>query len=808
MKLLRNKGLLVVVVLLTALLFANAATNIIVTKYDVDRAQIEKGDEFELVISFKHVGAEPLGNHLTLVNSAPQDFALTGGDNVVKITNPANLFLATLELKYVGSGNVFSFDIIDDATGETLASDKVVIQQIANAGNADNQSQPPIDSSLLEPQFELVNQPFNQEFITTKKYSLVVQLKNASSYIAKDVRVSLEKGASESDWPFDLAASTLKTSQAQVMYQSEGKFVFDFSLAPTALAKRYNLALKLEFKNSHGDRFSQVIPVVFDVDNTTHLPLLDVVETTVQKGADGLPQSIALTVANGGALTAKNVQIALTGFAANGLTLRDDFATKQIGDIGAGQRLTVNFAVKALPGASGVQTLNATLSYGDRSGARREKSSEIFVESGLTGLTKSLDVSFEREQYYLTAGATLDVVLRLQNRTSQNLEDLTVNVNAEGLQMMSTYIKQIDQLKAGESRLLHFKIAASEDAIKNTYPLRATVSAAGAADAAALAISGITISDDQAGQLGKPKVIIESYDYGADFIMAGEAFPLTIGFKNTSATMGIQNVKASYLSDENIFIPVDSSNAIFIEKIGSGEVVTKTVMVKTKNDAVPKTYTLDFTIAYEDQKGNAYDAKNNPYEEKERISINLKQRNRLEIPQIDLPPMVMVGEPINIDVNFFNMGKSTMYNMLVTMEGDFETRDATNYVGTFEPGKSEYYSAMIIPIEAGAAIGKIIFSFEDADGAKESIEKELTFEVMPADDMSGDIYPGGDDIDGDIYPGGDDIDPDQTGSNWMGYLKLAAAVLLPIIVIVVIVILIKRRNKKRRAALLEIDDED
>ncbi len=806
MKLTRRMIQMTLVTLLMTLIFASAATNVIVTQYEVDKKDIRKGDSFTLNISFKQVGETALGNDLTLINASSENFVMADGNRAVRITNPAVLFSAELDLKYIGEGNVFAFNIIDDATGETVASDQVVINQITKDDDTDV-PQPPVDSTKYEPHFEIVNQPFAGEFVTTKKYGLVVKLKNSSSVVAKDVTATIEK--SEIDLPFDATASTLTTSQSQVAYKKTADFVFNFTIDPTVLSKRYPMNLKLTFKNAHGDSFTQIIPIVLNVNNANSLPIVDVVNTIVDGGSlDGGSKNVTLTLANGGTLPAKDVKISLSGFAADSLALQGDVTTKQIGDIGAGQRIDVAYMIKAMPQAEGIKTLTATINYRDSNGEAHEKTSEIFIDSGYNGLTKALTVKFEKTQYYMPAGQTLNVGLTVKNRSQQDIDNLQLSVDAEGLQMMSTYIQLIEKLKAGESKYYSFSVAASADAAKNTYPIRADIKVAGKEEtASATAISGITIEEKTVNEMGKPKVIIDSYDYGDDFIMAGETFPLTVNFKNTSTTMGIKNVKASYVSDENVFIPVDSSNAIFIEKIGSGEVVSKTVMVKTKNDAAPKTYVLDFTIAYEDEKGNAYDAKDNPYEEKERISINLKQKNRLEIPEINLPPMVMVGEPVNLDVNFFNMGKSTMYNLLVSTEGDFETRDATNYVGTFEPGKSEYYTATIIATQPGEVKGKIVFSFEDSNGEAETIEKELTLNVaeggMPGgeDGFPDDFKPGEGEMPDDMLP------PEGGVSGFAGIWKYVAIGVAILVVIIVVIVVIKKRNKKRKAALLEMEDE-
>ncbi len=805
MQKLRAKATIFSLVLLLCFTLVSATANMIVMKYDVDAKRILKGDVFALSLSLKRVGDAEIGSDLTFVNTSSQVFEMTDGNRALKIDNTGDAFDVQTELKYLGGGNVFSFDIVDDQTGETVLSDSVVINQIEQKKKDDGYT-PPVDSTSLQPRFEVVGQPFSGSFVTSKQYALKVKLENASNYIAKNVVATL--GAEGDVLPFDLSKSTLSESQKQIMPNEEGEFVYDFKIDPTATSKIYKFTLNVSSKNSHGSTFSQSIPVQMQIDNSNRPPQVSIVEQDVEGDyiAKNTTKKVTLTLSNGGTLTAKDVEISLSDFAMEGFNLEDDYATKYIGDIGAGQRALVEFNLKAMPQAAGVATLTAKIDYNDLSGKEYSNQSQLFISTGTVQLSSDIEVEFEREQYNISAGQTIDVKVSVHNKSDRQIDDLKLNVQAENLQMMSTYLKIIESIAADETLSFSFSIAANETTAQNTYPLRAEVSSAAKSDAEQVfAVAGITVEEAN-DRKGKPRVTIDGYDYGGDAVLAGKQFPLTVKFKNTSSSMGIKNVKAVYQSDDNTFIPVDASNAIFIEAIDAGATVEKTVVVKTKNDAAPKTYTLDFVINYEDQNGNAYDAKDNPYEEKERISINLKQENRLEISPFMVPDGVMVGEPINLDINFFNMGKSTMYNMLVTMEGNFEARDATSYVGNFEPGKSEYYSATIIPTEPGEASGKIIFSYEDSNGEKESVEKEIAFTVMEGGMIDDGMFP--DEMKPD-FEGGmpeDGFMPGEAGGSIAKWQWIVGAVVL-LIVIVVIVVLIKRRNKKRKEKLLEIEDE-
>jgi hypothetical protein len=82
------------------------------------------------------------------------------------------------------------------------------------------------------------------------------------------------------------------------------------------------------------------------------------------------------------------------------------------------------------------------------------------------------------------------------------------------------------------------------------------------------------------------------------------------------------------------------------------------------------------------------------------------------------------------------MGKTTLNNLRVTAEGDFDTPESTSYfVGNMESGKSDTYDFGFITRKGGMMEGKIIFTYEDAAGDEQVLERPFSFNVqaeMPA----------------------------------------------------------------------------
>ncbi len=213
-----------------------------------------------------------------------------------------------------------------------------------------------------------------------------------------------------------------------------------------------------------------------------------------------------------------------------------------------------------------------------------------------------------------------------------------------------------------------------------------------------------------------------------------------------------------------------------------------------------KTYNLNLTMEYEDGEGNAYDAQEQPFKEEESLGIPVSQPVRLESGDIMTPFEAFVGNPADIEVEFYNMGRSAMYNMFVKLEGDFQTQDGSYFVGNFESGNSDYFMASIIPEQEGEIAGKVVFTFEDALGNPSKVEKEFSFFAAGAleydENMGGDFPEDGD------FPDGMGMEEEE-GSNKMWYYVAGG-----ILAVGALVWYLRRRKKKKLELLQALEDDD
>ena len=155
-------------------------------------------------------------------------------------------------------------------------------------------------------------------------------------------------------------------------------------------------------------------------------------------------------------------------------------------------------------------------------------------------------------------------------------------------------------------------------------------------------------------------------------------------------------------------------------------------------------------MEYEDHRGKQYTAT-------ETLNIPLRQEPRLQTSDFSLPPQLFVGQTTYLYTDFYNMGKSTLYNLMVKLEESLAVM-ATAILPATLSGRSDYFEGMIIPQNPGELKGKLVFEFEDETGEQHRVEKEFTayvqeMQMMFPEDMPG-MRPGMDKPEMGMEPGG------------------------------------------------------
>jgi hypothetical protein len=208
---------------------------------------------------------------------------------------------------------------------------------------------------------------------------------------------------------------------------------------------------------------------------------------------------------------------------------------------------------------------------------------------------------------------------------------------------------------------------------------------------------------------------------------------------NTNKIQNVSNIKAKLVGEQGILlVGKENSNTFFIEEIEAGTVFTKKLSFITERNVSTKTYLMDIEFEYQDDEGNSYTSKDT-------INIPITHKSILKVNDVKIS--TSIDNSIAVSVDFYNIGKTNINNLFVKCKGDFEIDGTDYFVGSFEPGKSDFYEVLLTPIKESVTNGKIIFTFQDETGQEIEIEKafdidaqiakmEMDQEVMHKQEMS------------------------------------------------------------------------
>ncbi len=311
------------------------------------------------------------------------------------------------------------------------------------------------------------------------------------------------------------------------------------------------------------------------------------------------------------------------------------------------------------------------------------------------------------------------------NRNSAALKNVKINVEVpDGLlnKTRSAFVET--SIPGGSSKNYSVRMFAADGAKEKVYTIKLTLSSSASKDdnAAVTQYASVYVSGGSGEKT--PQLMVDNYSYGGTFVQAGDQFLLELGLYNTSGSHAVSNIKITISSEDGSIIPVNSSNSFFIDRLGKRERTKQVMFLSVKPNAEQKTTPLSVDMSYEDGSGNAFTSK-------DIISIPVMQETRLEVDDIIAPPELYAGMQSGMSVQFYNMGKTILNNLRITAEGDFDTPESTSYfVGNMESGKSDTYDFSFIPRNGGTMEGKIIFTYEDASGDVQILERPFSFEVM------------------------------------------------------------------------------
>lgn len=305
----------------------------------------------------------------------------------------------------------------------------------------------------------------------------------------------------------------------------------------------------------------------------------------------------------------------------------------------------------------------------------------------------------------------------------------------------------------------------------------------------------------------KPRLMCTGYSTKPEKLLGGEDFTLSLQLKNTSTLTGIQNIRMEISSDpvgENgsqPFLMESGASSVFIPFIGADSEFVLEIQMTASAQVPQKIYPLKLNMEYEDWQAS-------PISAAEAISIHLRQPVRMDNGQIELmPDNINVGQETNLMFPLYNKGKTTLYNVTVSVPEGQGISAPESFLGNLDAGSTKQVDMMLSANESFDASEprKLLVTYEDENGNKDSKEIEFgmsVMEEMPMDDFG--------DIEGMMPPDGEIMPPEgemMTEGNIFDIVPLWAWILIGVFLLIILIIIINSLRKKRKQRLRKMEDE-
>lgn len=454
---------------------------------------------------------------------------------------------------------------------------------------------------------------------------------------------------------------------------------------------------------------------------------------------------LSFDVENIGKAPMSDILVQLDGLKENNVSLVAGLNTQNLIGLSEGERYTFTYFLKADNNAkSGARELKYTLNY-NRGKEKLSSTSSLFftIDRGSNVASNLVIENLEYPKGTMGLNQTATVKFTVRNQGNSPANDITVKAeptDQSGLVSKTVSTHKLISLLPGEIAQFEYQFFTTEGTATKNYPINISVTSIDDPNnpetkAEVTQFIGIFVKgkDDKDTPKSTPKLIIDKYSFEPQLVKAGSNFTMKLSFYNTNSAKSVKNIKIfltsepgsannSQESNTSVFTPVDSSNTFYIDSIKPGGRVEKEITMYTIPNAIAKTHIITANFEYED-------AEANPYTAKELIGVPVIQESKLGIGELVIPDTAFVGEEVNIQTQFYNTGKVTLFNLMVKLEGDFKSPHGQYYVGNFNSGSTDRFDGYIIPEKAGTLKGKLVFSYEDSAGEINNIEKPFEINV-------------------------------------------------------------------------------
>lgn len=209
---------------------------------------------------------------------------------------------------------------------------------------------------------------------------------------------------------------------------------------------------------------------------------------------------------------------------------------------------------------------------------------------------------------------------------------------------------------------------------------------------------------------GEPKLMVTTVLSDPADLEAGMEATLTITIKNTNGRRYVKNAIFSFSEASGEIIPI-GQDSIFVSKIDKGAEFEWSLQVHVLPTARSGIHTAIIEMSYEDSAHLSHHMNS-------KIYLEVRQPVRLSFDEPKFPARVMQGDTQSFSLTLMNLGKSEIYNALLSFDIEGLANGGSVLIGTLEPGsfKSSTTNFRVDSDKAGPVEGLITLTYEDDFG--------------------------------------------------------------------------------------------
>jgi hypothetical protein len=234
--------------------------------------------------------------------------------------------------------------------------------------------------------------------------------------------------------------------------------------------------------------------------------------------------------------------------------------------------------------------------------------------------------------------------------------------------------------------------------------------------------------------IGRPQLVVNSYDTDVDILYPGTSFILNLDIQNRgnfearSANIAIgaqtsSNNDSTTTSNSTDFLPVGSSNVQVLGDVGVGESldIQQSFIVNSSSStgAVPVTLSFDYMDPYGIK-----------YSDQQIITLLVYSVPSIQVGFYEDPGTYTVDQAGNLPIQVVNLSASSILlgDISISMQNSTLTNNQV-FIGNLDSGGIFTMDSEVTPHQSGTLPIKINVSYQDVFGKTQTITTELSIEV-------------------------------------------------------------------------------